>query len=148
MNFERSPFCEPTFPESSGPEKDYDPMPKETSNSEAFDAFTQLKNPEPNAEYTCRITYLENCVIVLKKQVITTMDQAEKSSTLSKNVSLLEDQVSTLKSQIAQLEDGDKYMTEILERAGEQLNCKFLGAPEYFCAEGYVNMIFLMQVLV
>jgi hypothetical protein len=37
---------------------------------------------------------------------------------LSKDASMLENQVSALKFKIAQLEDGDKYMTGILEKAG------------------------------
>jgi hypothetical protein len=60
------------------------------------------------------------------------MDQAERSYALSRNMSSLEEQVSVLRSKITQLEDGDLYMTEILEAASEQLNCKSLGAPEYF----------------
>jgi hypothetical protein len=71
------------------------------------------------------------------------MDQAKKSVVLSKNVSLLEDQVSALKSIIAQLDDGDKYMTKILERACEQLKCKFLGALEYFSTQVYADIVAL-----
>jgi hypothetical protein len=70
-------------------------------------------------------------VRILKQQVITAMDQVEKSSVVSKNVPLLEEQVSALKSKITRLEVGDLYMTELLEAAHEQLNCKLLGAPEY-----------------
>jgi hypothetical protein len=71
------------------------------------------------------------------------MDQAKKTVVLSKNVSLLEDQVSALKSIIAQLDDGDKYMTKILERACEQLKCKFLGALEYFSTQVYADIVAL-----
>jgi hypothetical protein len=70
---------------------------------------------------------------MLKQQVIIAMEQAKKSSILSRTVSLLEAQLSALRSKIIQLEDGKLYMTEILKVAGEQQNCKSLGAPEYFC---------------
>jgi hypothetical protein len=71
------------------------------------------------------------------------MEQAEKSSMLSKSVSLLENPVYALNSKIAQLEDGDKYMTEILERACEQLKCKFLRALEYFSTQVYADIVTL-----
>jgi hypothetical protein len=66
---------------------------------------------------------------MLKQQVITAMDQAERSSTLLRKVLLLEDQISALSSKITRLEEGDLYMTEILEAASEKLNYKSLGAP-------------------
>jgi hypothetical protein len=90
------------------------------------------ENPDRTAEYTRRIKDLEGQVKMLKQQVITAMDQAERSSALSRKVLLLEDQISDLSSKITQLEEGDLYMTEILEAASKQLNCKSLGAPRVF----------------
>jgi hypothetical protein len=72
-------------------------------------------------------------VKVLKQQVMTAMDQAEKSAALSRKVSSLEEQMSSLRSKIVRLEDGDLYMTEITEVASKQLICQLLGAPEYSC---------------
>jgi hypothetical protein len=69
---------------------------------------------------------------MLKQQVITAMEHAERSSIFSSNVLSLEGQLDALKSKISRLEDGSIYMTEILEGANEQLNCKLSGAPEYF----------------
>jgi hypothetical protein len=108
------------------------------ASSEAPGLFLEPENPDYTVEYVHKITYLESRVRILKQQVIVAMDQAKRSSTLSRNVSSLEDQVFVLKSKITQLEDGKKYMTEILERAGEQLKCKFLRAPSIFPAEIYV----------
>jgi hypothetical protein len=141
LNYLLFHFCQPTFPESNVLGKDHDLMPKDTSSFEAPDIFIQSEDPDPNTEYIYRIMDLESQVRILKKQVIVAMEQDEKSSMLSKNVSLLENQVSALKFKITQLEDGDKYMTEIVEKAGEQLKCKFLGALEYFYTEGYVDTV-------
>jgi hypothetical protein len=58
------------------------------------------------------------------------MDQATKSSSLLKKVSSLEEQMSILVAKIAQLEEWDIYITEIIESACEQLQCKLPGAPE------------------
>jgi cell division protein FtsB len=107
-------------------------LPRDAASSQAPEVILEPEIPDRTAKYTRRIADLEGRVKMLKQQVITAMDQAEKSSTISKNMSLLEDQVSALKLKITQLEDGSLYMTEILEAAREQLNCQSLGAPEYF----------------
>jgi hypothetical protein len=61
------------------------------------------------------------------------MEQAEKSSDVLNKVSSLEDQMSILMAKIVQLEECDIYMTEIIETACEQLQCKLLGALECLC---------------
>jgi hypothetical protein len=61
------------------------------------------------------------------------MGQAEKSAALSQKVSSLEDQMSILMAKVVQLKECDLYITEIIEAASEQLQCKSLGAPKYFC---------------
>jgi hypothetical protein len=61
------------------------------------------------------------------------MEQDKKSPDLLKKVSSLEDQMSVLMAKIVQLEECDVYMTDIIETACEQLQCKLLGAPGYFC---------------
>jgi hypothetical protein len=58
------------------------------------------------------------------------MEQAKKSSDLPKKVSSLEDQMSILMAKIVHLKECDIYMTEIIEIACEQLQCKLPGAPE------------------
>jgi hypothetical protein len=58
------------------------------------------------------------------------MDQAAKSSSLLKKISSLEEQMSILVAKIAQLKEWDVYITEIIESACEQPQCKLPGAPE------------------
>jgi hypothetical protein len=65
----------------------------------------------------------------LKQQTIIAMGQAKKSIALSKKVSSLEDQMCVLIVKLVQLEECDLYMTEIVEEASKQLQCKSLGAP-------------------
>jgi hypothetical protein len=57
------------------------------------------------------------------------------------------DTFETYQSQIAQLEDGDKYVSDIFEKADEQLNCKFLGAPSIFMLKKMLTCLLLMQAL-
>jgi hypothetical protein len=73
------------------------------------------------------------------------MEQSEKSSFLLRTMSSLEGLVSALRSRMTQLEDGNMYMTEILERAGEQLNCKLHGAPEYFSRQNILLTLSLLM---
>jgi hypothetical protein len=60
------------------------------------------------------------------------MDQAGKSFGLLKKVSSLESQISVLMVKIVELKECDAFMTDIIESAREQLQCKLLGAPECF----------------
>jgi hypothetical protein len=60
------------------------------------------------------------------------MDQAAKSSVLLKKVSSLEEQMSILVAKIAQIEEWDVYITEIIESACGKLQCKLPGAPVCF----------------
>jgi hypothetical protein len=79
-----------------------------------------------------RIRDLESRVKILKKQIITALDKAQKSAELEAKVSLLEAHVSSLSSKIADLSDIDRYMIEFVEEASKKLQCKFRGAPKYF----------------
>jgi hypothetical protein len=58
------------------------------------------------------------------------MEQTERSSSLLKKVSFLEEQMSILMAKIVQLKEYDIYMTEIIETACEQKECKLPGASE------------------
>jgi hypothetical protein len=68
----------------------------------------------------------------LKKQVITSLDKAEKSTKLEAKVSHLETQVSPLSTKISDLSDIDWYMVELVEEASKKLQCKLGRAPKYF----------------
>jgi hypothetical protein len=98
--------------------------------------------PDPadrTAEYVKRTTDLEGRLNSLKRKTTIAMGQAKKAAALSLKVSLLEDQVSTLTVKIVHLEECDLYMTEVIEAASEQLQCKLLGVPEYFCRNFCLN---------
>jgi hypothetical protein len=71
-------------------------------------------------------------VKILKQQVITTLDKVKKSAELESKILSLEEQVLMQSSRITHMTERDHYMNEHLERAGEQLECKFLGALEHF----------------
>jgi hypothetical protein len=73
---------------------------------------------------------LEDRLSSLKHQTRAAMDQGAKSSSLLKKVSSLEEQMSILVAKIAQLKEWDIYITEIIESACKQLQCKLPGAPE------------------
>jgi excinuclease UvrABC nuclease subunit len=75
---------------------------------------------------------LEGRLSLLKRQAKTAMDQARKSFGFLKKVSSLESQMSVLMAKIVQLEECDAFMTENIESACEQLQCKLLRAPECF----------------
>jgi hypothetical protein len=81
-------------------------------------------------EHLSWIADLEGRLSLLKRQAKTAMDQAGKSFGLMKEVSSLESQVSDLMANIIHLEECDAFLIGIIESACEQLQCKFLGAPE------------------
>jgi hypothetical protein len=81
-------------------------------------------------EHLSKIADLEGRLSFLKRQAKTAMDQAGKSFGLLKKVSSLESQMSVLMVKIVELEEWDIYITEIIESACEQLQCKLPGAPE------------------
>jgi hypothetical protein len=108
-------------------------LPIDTASSQAPGVPSEPEYPDRCAVHLSRIMDLENQVSTLKHQTRTAMAQAEKSSDLSKKVSSLEDQMSILMAKIVQLEECDLYMTEIIETASKQLQCKLLGAPQYLC---------------
>jgi hypothetical protein len=72
------------------------------------------------------------------------MEQAKKSSDLLKKVSSLEDQMSILMAKIVHLKECDIYMTEIIEIACEQLQCKLPGAPECLCCRSCFDLSLLL----
>jgi hypothetical protein len=86
-------------------------------------------SPDRCAEHLSRIADLEGRLSLLKRQAKTSMDQAGKSFGLLKKVSSLESQMSNLMAKIVQLEECDAFLTEIIESACEQLECKLLEAP-------------------
>jgi hypothetical protein len=76
-------------------------------------------------EYLLRILDLEGRLALLKRQAKSTLDQAGKSYSLMRQVSVLEDKVSSLVTQIMHLKECDSYLLDIIESACEQLKCEF-----------------------
>jgi hypothetical protein len=103
------------------------------------------------AKHLSRIADLEGRLSLLKRQVKTDMDQAGKSFGLMKQVSSLESQVSDLMAKIVHLEECDAFLIGIIESACEQLQCKFIEAPECFllrsCSFIYFNLLFFRYLL-
>jgi hypothetical protein len=80
----------------------------------------------------------------------TAMDQAGRSLGLMKRVPSLESQVSDLMAKIVHLEECDAFLVGIIESACEQLQCKFLEAPEcicVFCDFICFNLLFFRYLL-
>jgi hypothetical protein len=69
-------------------------LPIDTTSSQASRVSSKLESPDCCDLHLLRIVDLENRVSTLKHQTRTAMEQAEKSSDLSKKVSSLEDQMS------------------------------------------------------
>jgi hypothetical protein len=90
-------------------------------------------SPGRCTERLSRIADLEGRLSLLKRQVKNAMDQARKSFGLLKKVSSLESQMSVLMAKIVQLEECHAYITEIIESACAQLQCKLPRDPEYLC---------------
>jgi hypothetical protein len=88
--------------------------------------------PISSDEDAQRIADLENHVKILKQQAITALDMVKKFAELESKILSLEEQVLMQSSRITHMTKRDHYMNEHLERAGEQLECKFLGAPSIF----------------
>jgi hypothetical protein len=98
---------------------------------------------EPNlsdrtAKHIGRIADLKGRLKALKQQSTIAMGQDEKSAALSQKVSTLEGQMSILMGKVVQLKECNLYMIKIVEAASEQLQCKSLGAPKYFCRNFYL----------
>jgi hypothetical protein len=110
-------------------------LPIDTVSSQAPGVPSEPESPDHCAEHLSRIADLDGRVSLLKHQTMTTMDQVKKSAALSKKVSSLEDQMSVLMAKVVQLEECDLYMTEIIEAASEQLQCKSLGSPRVFLSQ-------------
>jgi hypothetical protein len=87
-------------------------------------------SPNRCAGNLSRTADLDGRLSSLKHQTMTAMEQAERSSSSLNKVSFLAEQMSILVAKISQLEECDIYMTEIIESACEQLQCKLTRAPE------------------
>jgi hypothetical protein len=77
------------------------------------------------AEYSLRISDLESCLTLAKRQAQMAFDKASKASNLTRQVSILDDKVSSLTAKILHHEECNSFLLGIIESACEMLRCKF-----------------------
>jgi hypothetical protein len=78
------------------------------------------------AEYLSRILDLEGRLSLMKSHAKIAFDKANKSHSLMKQVSILEDKVSSLVPRITHFEECDSFLVGIVESVCEMLLCKLL----------------------
>jgi hypothetical protein len=77
------------------------------------------------AEYSSRISDLEVRLTSAKHQAQMAFDKASKTSILTKQVSILDDEVSSLTAKILHHKECNSFILGIIESACEMLRCKF-----------------------
>jgi hypothetical protein len=77
------------------------------------------------AEYSLRISDLETRLTLDKRQAQMAFDKASKTSSLTKQVSILDDKVSSLTAKILHHEECNSFLLGIIESACEMLRCRF-----------------------
>jgi hypothetical protein len=76
------------------------------------------------AEYSSRISDLENRLTLAKRQAQMTIDKASKACGLMKQISILDDEVSSLMAKVVHHEECESFIIGIIESACEMLQCK------------------------
>jgi hypothetical protein len=96
------------------------------SSAGAFDS--KVSSPPRHccqcAEYSSRISDLENRLTLAKRQAQMTIDKASKACGLMKQISVLDDKVSGLVAKVVHQEECDSFVIGIIESACEMLRCK------------------------
>jgi hypothetical protein len=85
------------------------------------------------AEYSSRISDLENRLALAKRQAQMTIDKASKTCGLMKWISILDDEVSSLMAKVVHHEECDSFVIGIIESACEMLQCKIPFVPLLPC---------------
>jgi hypothetical protein len=75
-------------------------------------------------EYSSRISDLETCLTLAKRQAKMVVDKASKACGFMKRISALDDQVSSLTAKIVHHEECESFIIGIVESACEMLRCK------------------------
>jgi hypothetical protein len=103
-----------------------DPPSRDQAPSGAFDS--KASSPPRRccqcAEYSSRISDLENRLTLAKRQAQMTIDKASKACGLMKQISVLDDKVSSLMAKIVHHEECDSFVIGIIESACEMSRCK------------------------
>jgi hypothetical protein len=76
------------------------------------------------AEYSLRISDLENRLTLAKRQAQMTIDKASKACGLMKRISILDDEVSGLMAKVVHHEECDSLVIGIIESVCEMLQCR------------------------
>jgi hypothetical protein len=96
------------------------------SSASAFDS--KVSSPPRRccqcAEYSSRISDLENRLTLAKRQAQITIDKASKACGLMKRISILDDEVSGLMAKVVHHEECESFVIDIIESACEMLQCK------------------------
>jgi hypothetical protein len=105
-----------------------EPSSRDQARSYA-DAFDSKVSSPPRrccqyAEYSSRISDLENRLTLAKRQAQMTIDKASKTCGLMKRISILDNEVSGLMAKVVHHEECDSFVIGIIESACKMLRCK------------------------
>jgi hypothetical protein len=120
-----------------------DPLNRGHAPSSARTFGSKISSPSRRcsqcAEYSSRISNLEACLSLAKRQAQMVVSKASKTCGLTKQISILDDKVSSLTAKILHHEECNSFVLGIIESACEMLRCKlsidlsfFLFAPLLF----------------
>jgi hypothetical protein len=105
-----------------------DPLSHDHAPSSASAFGSKVSSPPRRccqcAEYSSRISDLENRLTVAISQAHMTIDKASKACGLMKQISILNDKVSGLMAKIVHHEECDSFVIGIIESSCEMLRCK------------------------
>jgi hypothetical protein len=105
-----------------------DPLTHDPAPSSAHALGSQILSTPSRcnqcAEYLSRISDLEVRLTSSKRQAQMAFDKASKTSALTKQVSILNDEVSSLTAKILHHEEYDSFILGIIESACEMLRCE------------------------
>jgi hypothetical protein len=76
-------------------------------------------------EYSLRISDLESRLTLAKRQAQMAFDKASKTSSLMKQLSILDDKVSSLIAKILHHEECNSFLLGIIKSTCEMLRCQF-----------------------
>jgi hypothetical protein len=102
-----------------------DPLNRDHAPSSASAFGSKVSSPPRRchqcAEYSSRISDLENCLTLAKRQAQMAFDKASKACGLMKQISILDDKLSSLMAKIVDHEECDSFVIGIIESACEML---------------------------
>jgi hypothetical protein len=103
-----------------------DPLSHDHASASAFGS--KVSSPprccSQCAEYSSRVSDLETCLTLAKRQAQMAVDKASKAYGLMKRISVLDDKVSSLMVNIVHHEECESFILGIIEFACEMLQCK------------------------